>query len=90
MPIGQSTIAPAIEKDERVLIAAHGNSIRALVMYLDGISEDKIAELNIPTGIPLVYELEDDLRPIRHYYLGDPEAVEKATQAVANQTAKKS
>ena len=90
LPYWQSTIAPAIEKGERVLIAAHGNSIRALVKYLDGISEDKIADLNIPTGIPLVYELEDDLRPIKHYYLGDPEAVAKATQSVANQTAKKS
>ena len=85
----QSTIAPAVEKGERVIIAAHGNSLRALVMYLDGISEDKIADLNIPTGIPLVYELEDDLQPIRHYYLGNPDAVETATQAVANQTAKK-
>ncbi len=90
LPYWQSTIAPAIEKGERVLIAAHGNSIRALVMYLDGISENNIADLNIPTGIPLVYELEDDLRPIRHYYLGDPETVKKATQAVTNQTAKKS
>ncbi len=90
LPYWKTTIAPAIEKGERVLIAAHGNSLRALVMYLDGISEDKIADLNIPTGVPLVYELEDDLQPIRHYYLGDPEAVAKATQAVANQTAKRS
>ncbi len=90
LPYWQSTIAPAIEKGERVLIAAHGNSIRALVMYLDEISEDKITDLNIPTGIPLVYELEDGLRPIRHYYLGDPETIERATQAVANQTTRKS
>jgi len=89
LPYWKSTIAPTIARGERTLIAAHGNSIRALIMYLDKVSEDKIADLNIPTGIPLVYELEDDLRPIRHYYLGDPEAVERATQSVANQTTMK-
>jgi 2,3-bisphosphoglycerate-dependent phosphoglycerate mutase len=68
------------------LITAHGNSLRALVKYLDAISEEEIVELNIPTGIPLVYELDDDLRPIRHYYLGDPEAVRRAAEAVAKQT----
>jgi 2,3-bisphosphoglycerate-dependent phosphoglycerate mutase len=68
-----------------VLIAAHGNSLRALVKYVDGISDADIVELNIPTGIPLVYELADDLKPIRHYYLGDPDAVRKAEQAVAGQ-----
>ena len=73
----------------RVVIAAHGNSLRALVKYLDGVSEEEIVGLNIPTGIPLVYELEDDLRPIRHYYLGDPEAARKAAEAVANQAARK-
>jgi 2,3-bisphosphoglycerate-dependent phosphoglycerate mutase len=72
-----------------VLISAHGNSLRALVKYLDKISDDEIVGLNIPTGIPLVYELEDDLTPIRSYYLGDEEAVKKATQAVADQLKKK-
>ena len=70
---------------KRVIIAAHGNSLRALVKYLDNIPEAEIVELNIPTGIPLVYELEDDLKPIRSYYLGDPEAAKKAAQAVADQ-----
>ena len=74
---------------QRVLIAAHGNSLRALVKYLDKIPDDKIAGLNIPTGIPLVYELKDDLTPIRNYYLGDEETVRKATQAVAEQLKKK-
>ena len=69
---GTSTIAPAIRSGKRVLIAAHGNSLRALVKYLDDVPEAEIVELNIPTGIPLVYELDDDLKPIRHYYLGDP------------------
>jgi 2,3-bisphosphoglycerate-dependent phosphoglycerate mutase len=72
-----------------VIIAAHGNSLRALVKYLDNIPDSEIVGLNIPTGIPLVYELSDDLKPIRHYYLGDPEAVAKAAQAVANQGKKK-
>jgi 2,3-bisphosphoglycerate-dependent phosphoglycerate mutase len=85
LPYWLETIAPAVSRGERVLIAAHGNSLRALVKYLDDISEAKIVDLNIPTGIPLVYELEDDLSPIRHYYLGDPEVVRQATQAVANQ-----
>ena len=69
-----------------MLIAAHGNSLRALVKHLDGVSEDEIVELNIPTGIPLVYELDEDLRPIRSRYLGDPEAARRAAQAVANQS----
>jgi 2,3-bisphosphoglycerate-dependent phosphoglycerate mutase len=85
LPYWHDTIAPAISRGERVFIVAHGNSLRALVKYLDDISDAKIVDLNIPTGIPLVYELEEDLSPIRHYYLGDPEAVQKATQAVANQ-----
>ena len=72
-----------------MLIAAHGNSLRALVKYLDGVSEAEIVGLNIPTGIPLVYELNDDLTPIRHYYLGDPEAVARAIQSVAAQLQKK-
>ncbi len=75
---------------KRVAIAAHGNSLRALVKHLDGISDTKIAGLNIPTGIPLVYELDDDLQPIRNFYLGDPEAVRRATEAVAGQLRKKS
>ena len=85
LPYWHNTIAPTVRQGERVLISAHGNSLRALVMYLDAISEHDIIDLNIPTGIPLVYELEDDLTPIRHFYLGDPEVVEQATQAVANQ-----
>ena len=78
-------IAPAIKAGKRVLIAAHGNSLRALVKYLDDVSEADIVELNIPTGIPLVYELDDDLKPIRKYYLGDQEAAARKAQAVANQ-----
>jgi 2,3-bisphosphoglycerate-dependent phosphoglycerate mutase len=85
LPYWHDTIAPAVRRGERVLISAHGNSLRALVKYLDDIPEAKIVDLNIPTGIPLVYELEDDLSPIRHYYLGDPEVVRQATEAVANQ-----
>jgi 2,3-bisphosphoglycerate-dependent phosphoglycerate mutase len=85
LPYWHETIAPAIRDGRRVIIAAHGNSLRALVKYLDDIPEEEIVGLNIPTGIPLVYELDDDLRPERHYYLGDPAAVEKAAQAVANQ-----
>ena len=87
LPYWHNTIAPTIHQGQRVLISAHGNSLRALVKYLDEISEEDIIELNIPTGIPLVYELEDDLTPIRHFYLGDPEVVAQATQAVANQAA---
>ena len=70
---------------KQVIIAAHGNSLRALVKYLDNIADDAIVELNIPTGIPLVYELDHNLRPIKHYYLADEETVKKATAAVANQ-----
>jgi 2,3-bisphosphoglycerate-dependent phosphoglycerate mutase len=78
-------MAPSIRSGQRVLVAAHGNSIRALVKYLDGISDQDIVGLNIPNGIPLVYELDADLRPIRHYYLGDAEAAAKAAAAVATQ-----
>lgn len=85
LPFWHSTIAPTIKSGKRVIIAAHGNSLRALVKYLDNISDQDIVELNIPTGIPLVYELDAELRPIKHYYLGDPEAVAKAAAAVANQ-----
>ena len=86
LPFWESDIAPAIRRGERVLVTAHGNSLRALVKYLDNVSDDDIVELNIPTGIPLVYELDDNLKPIKpRYYLGDPEAAEKAAKAVANQ-----
>jgi 2,3-bisphosphoglycerate-dependent phosphoglycerate mutase len=85
MPYWHETIAPAIRSGKRVVIAAHGNSLRALVKDLDGIPESEIVELNIPTGIPLVYELDDDLRPLRHYYLGDPAAAAAAAARVANQ-----
>jgi 2,3-bisphosphoglycerate-dependent phosphoglycerate mutase len=86
LPLWHNEIAPAIRSGRRVLIAAHGNSIRALVKYLDNISDADIVELNIPTGIPLVYELDAELKPIRNYYLGDPEAAKKAAEKVAAQT----
>ena len=85
LPYWHETIAPTIKSGKRVIIAAHGNSLRALVKYLDDISDDEIVGLNIPTGIPLVYELDTDLKPIKHYYLGDPEAAAKAAAAVAAQ-----
>ena len=85
LPYWHEVIVPTIKSGQKILISAHGNSLRALVKYLDNISEGEIVKLNIPTGIPLIYELDDDLKPIRHYYLGDPEAVKKATEAVANQ-----
>jgi len=86
LPFWESDIAPAIKRGERVLVTAHGNSLRALVKYLDNVSDSDIVELNIPTGIPLVYELDDNLKPIKpRYYLGDPAAAEAAAKAVANQ-----
>lgn len=85
LPYWHETIAPAVKQGMRVLISAHGNSLRALIKYLDDIPDQEIVELNVPTGIPLVYELEEDLTPIRSYYLGDQEAVAKAAQAVADQ-----
>ena len=88
LPYWHRTIAPAVRSGQRVLIASHGNSLRALVKYLDNVSDNDIVGLNIPTGIPLVYELNDDLTPIRHFYLGDPAAVEEAAQRVADQTKK--
>lgn len=88
LPYWQGTIAPAIRQGKRVVIAAHGNSLRALVKHLDGISDEDITGLNIPTGIPLLYELDDELTPVRHCYLGDQEAIRKATQAVAGQLKK--
>ncbi len=85
MPLWNSELAPAIQAGQRLVIAAHGNSIRALVKYLDGISDDAIVGVNIPNGIPLVYELDANLKPIKSYYLGDAEAAAKAAAAVANQ-----
>jgi 2,3-bisphosphoglycerate-dependent phosphoglycerate mutase len=89
LPYWQERIAPEVKSGRRVLIAAHGNSLRALVKYLDGVSDDAIVGLNIPTGIPLVYELQDDLKPVRSFYLGDPEAARKAAEAVAKQSQRK-
>jgi 2,3-bisphosphoglycerate-dependent phosphoglycerate mutase len=89
LPYWHGTIAPAIASGQRVLIAAHGNSLRALVKYLDDVGDAEIVELNIPTGIPLVYELDDDLRPIRHYYLGDAAAAAAAAAKVAEQGARR-
>lgn len=85
MPYWEGIIAPAVAAGQRVLVAAHGNSLRALVKYLDNVSDEEIVGLNIPTGVPLVYELDDRIRPIRHYYLGDPAAIQAAIDAVAGQ-----
>jgi 2,3-bisphosphoglycerate-dependent phosphoglycerate mutase len=85
LPYWHDTIAPAIKAGQRVVVAAHGNSLRALVKYLDNVSDKDIIELNIPTGIPLVYELDASLRPTKHYYLGDQAAIEAAMSAVAAQ-----
>ncbi|HNR40225.1 MAG TPA: 2,3-diphosphoglycerate-dependent phosphoglycerate mutase [Acidobacteriota bacterium] len=85
MPYWEGVIAPAVAAGQRVLVAAHGNSLRALVKYLDDVSDEEIVGLNIPTGVPLVYELDDRIRPIRHYYLGDPAAIQAAIDAVAGQ-----
>jgi 2,3-bisphosphoglycerate-dependent phosphoglycerate mutase len=89
LPYWHKTIAPAIREGRKVLIAAHGNSLRALLKYLDNISEEDIVELNIPTGMPLVYELDADLKPLKRYYLGDPDKVKQAMEAVAAQGKKK-
>jgi len=88
LPYWHQTIAPAVKAGKRVIIAAHGNSLRALVKYLDNVSDEEITGLNIPTGIPLVYELDDALKPLKHYYLGDPETIKKAIESVAKQTKK--
>jgi 2,3-bisphosphoglycerate-dependent phosphoglycerate mutase len=85
LPYWHETIAPVIKQGKKVIIAAHGNSLRALVKYLDNIDESTIVGLNIPTGVPLVYELDASLKPIKHYYLGNQEEIEKQMQAVANQ-----
>ncbi len=89
LPLWHETISPDIVAGKKVLIAAHGNSLRALVKYLDNVPETEIVELNIPTGMPLVYELDDNLKPLKHYYLGDPEKVKAAMDAVAAQGRKK-
>lgn len=85
VPYFTSEIAPAILSDKKVIIAAHGNSLRALVKYLDNIPDEEIVKMNIPTGVPLVYELDENLKPIKSYYLGDAEAIKAAQEAVANQ-----
>jgi 2,3-bisphosphoglycerate-dependent phosphoglycerate mutase len=85
VPYWEKTIAPSVQSGKKVLITAHGNSLRALVKYLDNIPDNEIVELNIPTGIPLIYELDKDLKPIKNYYLGDQEEIAKAAAAVANQ-----
>ncbi len=85
LPYWHETIAPVIKSGKRVIIAAHGNSLRALVKYLDNVPDKEIVSLNIPTGMPLVYELDNDLKSLKHYYLGDPEEINKAMQAVAAQ-----
>lgn len=85
VPYWEEVIAPTVKSGKKVVIAAHGNSLRALVKYLDNMSEEEIIKLNIPTAMPLVYELDENLKPIKHYYLGDPEEVAKAMQAVASQ-----
>jgi 2,3-bisphosphoglycerate-dependent phosphoglycerate mutase len=89
LPYWHEAIAPAVRSGKRVIVAAHGNSLRGVVKFLDNVSDQDIVGLNIPTGIPLVYELDDRLQPLRHYYLGDPEAVAKAAQAVADQGKRK-
>jgi len=90
LPYWHETIAPVVRSGQRVIIAAHGNSLRALVKYLDEVPDAEIVGLNIPTGIPLVYELTDDLKTINHYYLGGSEKVQAAIQSVADQLQKKS
>jgi 2,3-bisphosphoglycerate-dependent phosphoglycerate mutase len=85
LPYWRDVLAPAIRSGQRLLVTAHGNSMRALVKYLDGISDEDIAGLNIPTGVPLVYEFDDDLNPLKHYYLGDAADIEAKAAAVANQ-----
>jgi 2,3-bisphosphoglycerate-dependent phosphoglycerate mutase len=85
IPAWTESLAPAIRNGKQILVAAHGNSMRALIKYLDNVSDSDIVGLNVPNGVPLVYELDDNLKPIKHYYLGDPEAIARAQAAVANQ-----
>jgi 2,3-bisphosphoglycerate-dependent phosphoglycerate mutase len=89
LPVWEDEIAPAIKSGKQIIIAAHGNSLRALVKHLDNISDEDIPKLNIPTGIPLVYELDENLKPIKHYYLGNQDEIEAAAKAVADQGKKK-
>ncbi len=89
LPYWHDQIAPTIKSGKKVIVAAHGNSLRALVKFLDNISDEEIVKLNIPTGIPLVYELDENLNSMKSYYLGDPEAAKKAAEAVANQAKRK-
>lgn len=89
LPYWFDTIVPSIKSGKNILIVAHGNSLRALVKHLDSVSDDDIVELNIPTGVPLVYELDDDLKPMKSYYLGDPEEAKRKAEAVANQAKQK-
>ena len=89
LPYWEQTIAPDVRGAKKVLIAAHGNSLRALIKYLDGVAENEIINLNVPTGMPLVYELDENLKPLKNYYLGDPEKVKAAMDAVASQGKKK-
>jgi 2,3-bisphosphoglycerate-dependent phosphoglycerate mutase len=90
LPFWHDVMVPALRSGQRLLVSAHGNSLRALVKHLDGISDEDIPALNIPTGIPLVYELDGDLAPLDHYYLGDPEAAQAAARAVAEQGKRRS
>ncbi len=85
VPYWETELAPKIKAGKRLIVAAHGNSLRALVKYLDKIADEEIVKLNIPTGIPLIYELDDNLKPIKNYYLGDAAAIAAAQEAVANQ-----
>jgi 2,3-bisphosphoglycerate-dependent phosphoglycerate mutase len=85
LPLWEGTVVPQIKAGKNVLIAAHGNSLRALIKYIDGVSEEEIIGMNVPTGMPLVYELDEDLKPLNRQYLGDPDKVAKAMEAVANQ-----
>jgi len=89
IPYWETEIVPNIMIGKKIIIVAHGNSLRALVKHLDNVSDEKITHLNIPTGFPLVYELDENLKPIKHYYLGDQDEIQKATNAVANQALKK-
>ena len=85
LPYWDQAIVPKLKEGKRILVSAHGNSLRAIVKYLDSVSDKDIVELNIPTGVPLVYELDEGLRAVRHYYLGDQEKIRRATAAVASQ-----
>jgi len=88
LPYWHNDISPVLKKGKRVIIVAHGNSLRALVKYLDNVSDEAIVKLNIPTGVPLIYELDENLKPVKHYYLGNPEDIKKAIDSVAKQTKK--